>query len=72
MRRVVTGDKSKNLWKIYFKDVFDEDPENTIRFLLYLRDVRGGLGEREVFRNVISNMALHDKKYSTIALNILI
>lgn len=60
MRRRVCNeadDDARGMWKIYFKDAFNEDSENTLRFLLYLRDIRGGLGERSVFRNVVADMA---------------
>lgn len=55
-RRVCSGDEDVNLWKEFVKDAYEEDPEGTLRFLLYLRDVRGGLGERDAFRNIIINM----------------
>ncbi|MBW2968533.1 DUF2828 family protein [Candidatus Woesearchaeota archaeon] len=34
-----------------FKKAFAEDREKAVRILFYLRDVRGGQGERDLFRN---------------------
>lgn len=44
----IRGNKEKALE--LFKKAFSEDRQNTIRTLFYLRDVRGGQGERELFR----------------------
>lgn len=33
-----------------FKKVFEENPEVALRYIFFLRDVRGGLGERRTFR----------------------
>lgn len=35
-----------------FAKAFKEDPETATRILFWARDVRGGIGEREVFRNL--------------------
>lgn len=40
-----------------FQKAFDEDPTQALRILFYIRDVRGGQGEREVFRTVLSSIA---------------
>lgn len=40
-------------WKAY-----DEDAEMAVRVLLYSRDVRGGMGEREIFRRTFRNIAI--------------
>jgi len=37
-----------------FKKAFAEDRKKAIRILFYLRDVRGGQGERDLFRNCMS------------------
>lgn len=38
-------------------DAFNEDALTATRILFYLRDVRGGLGERDTFREMISHLA---------------
>lgn len=37
-----------------FRAAYEESPEHAIRCLFYIRDVRGGQGERLVFRNIMS------------------
>lgn len=37
-----------------FKKAFSEDREKAIRILFYLRDIRGGQGERDLFRNCLA------------------
>lgn len=39
-----------------FQKAFDADPQNAIRCLFYLRDIRGGQGERSVFKYIINQL----------------
>ena len=38
-----------------FTDAYAADPVNTIRWLFFLRDIKGGLGERDAFRILLRN-----------------
>lgn len=40
-----------------FAKAFNEDPDMALRNALYLRDVRGGAGERDTFRSVLKHLA---------------
>lgn len=61
---------SVDLWETYIKEAYEEDPVHTLKFILYLRDVRGGIGERSAFRNIIVNMA-YDPKHAELAKTIM-
>lgn len=45
-----------------FASAFNENPEAACRILCYARDIRGGMGERNVFRSVICAMQ-HSSAY---------
>jgi len=42
-----------------FVRAFAEDPDIAVKTLFFARDVRGGLGERKVFRTILEHMAKH-------------
>ena len=46
----------------HFIRAYAEDPDIAMRILFYARDVRGGLGERRVFRVLLRYLAEYEKK----------
>lgn len=44
-----------------FMRAFAEDPDKAMKILFYSRDIRGGLGERRVFRTLITWLAENEK-----------
>ncbi|MBQ8162026.1 MAG: DUF2828 family protein [Clostridia bacterium] len=51
-----------------FVRAFAENPDLAMKMLFYARDVRGGLGERRVFRVILRYLALHEP--DSVALNL--
>ena len=47
------------LWNM-FADALAEDKRHALKWLLYLRDVRGGIGERESFKTILHELCTHD------------
>lgn len=55
----VTSYRSENKFNIVydFKRAFEEDSLSAMKWLFFVRDVRGGLGERRLFRVVMESLA---------------
>ena len=53
--------RSENDIIFMFKKAYEENPEYALKCLFWLRDVRGGAGERRFFRTVINWLAREDK-----------
>ena len=49
------SDESKTL-EHYFNLAWDSDPLRTLKFVFYLRDCRGGKGEKKLFRALVRHM----------------
>jgi hypothetical protein len=49
--------QSKERLLINFSKAFNENPLTAMRILFWVRDVRGGAGERQIFRDIISYLA---------------
>lgn len=48
-----------------FAKAYSEDPETATRILFYARDIRGGQGEREVFRNLFKYLATQNSEVAS-------
>lgn len=44
-----------------FTRAYSEDPETAMKLLFYARDIRGGIGERRIFRCILSKLASEHK-----------
>lgn len=54
MRNAETAELYKRFMRVY-----GEDPDTAMKILFYARDVRGGLGERRIFRELLIWLAEH-------------
>ena len=52
------GKSKDNLIKM-FNEAFEENPLVSTKILFWVRDVRGGAGERKVFRDIIEYLSIH-------------
>lgn len=48
-----------------FDRAFDEDREHTLKWLLYLRDIKNGIGERDSFRDILLHLCYTNEKFGT-------
>lgn len=55
-------ERSEDEVRTAFIEAFDEDPVTAIKWLFYARDVRGGLGERRLFRIALTELAEREKE----------
>ena len=53
------GRTDEDIIKVFF-DAYKEDKQSALRLLFYLRDCRGGQGERRFFRVAMKNLAMQD------------
>lgn len=44
-----------------FRKAFNDDPDMALRIALWVRDVRGGSGERQIFKDILVNLANNDE-----------
>lgn len=62
---------SLNLAVPLFKDAFAENPTEALRILFYIRDIRGGQGERDIFRNILVYLGNHETDWVIKNLNLI-
>ena len=53
--------ESENEVKRRFMRAYTENPDLAMKILFYARDIRGGLGERRVFRSILRWLAEHEQ-----------
>lgn len=51
--------QDKNRLINVFTKAFGENPLNAMRLLFWARDIRGGAGERQIFKDIINYLAVH-------------
>ena len=64
------GKSSESVVKLFSK-AFSEEPTTALRILFWARDVRGGAGERKIFRDVLSYLVDNYSKVVKVNLNLI-
>lgn len=54
-----------------FSVAYNEDPLRSMKILFWVRDVRGGAGERQIFRDIMQYLALNHKEVLSKNLNLI-
>ena len=49
--------------RLYIR-AFLADPKTALKLLIYTRDIKGGLGEREIFRTILNQLAIYEPDYA--------
>lgn len=55
-------EKDENRIYSYFIEAYKENPLTAMKILFWARDIRGGAGERRLFRVILSNIPVSNKK----------
>lgn len=63
--------KDTELVTSLFSNAFDEDPRTAMRILFWARDVRGGAGERQIFRDILSYLAVKNPEAVKVNLDLI-
>ena len=57
------NEKNINRINDLFLSAFTEDPTTALRILFYITDIRGGQGERRIFRTILQKLAMNEPEW---------